>query len=306
MARIVWIASYPRSGNTWLRFLLAGVMLRAEIESSAQVRAVIPDIHEGITGAHLWREGVSLVKTHWAFKADFPLREDTVGAVQLVRHPVDTLEANQNYLMNRGGEHYAQTTPEERAREAAKFADEFIRDGGHRKFVEFGMGTLEQHILSWSPRSLPFPRLLVRYEDLKADTASQLGRICHFLKMQRTEEEIRQAVDHASIASMRHIEEREIAARQEGMFYQTRNRSALEAGHRLVGRSNTGESRYCLTAHQRALAEQRFAGLIRLLGYSTGGETCASAIDDRLQGQGAGMEHYPKFSSPADPTPEMM
>lgn len=284
MAKVVWIASYPRSGNTWLRFLLAGVMLRAGIESSAQVRAVIPDIHEGIAGAHLWREGVSLVKTHWAFKADFPLREDTVGVIQLVRHPIDTLEANQNYLMNRGGEHYAQATSEEREREAAKFADEFIRDGGHRNFVKFGMGTLEQHILSWSARSLPFPRLLVRYEDLKIDTAGQLARICHFLKMQRSDEEIRQAVTQASIASMHRIEETEIAAKREGMFYQSRNRSALEAGHRLVCRSSTGESRYRLTEHQRALAEQRFAELIRLLGYQTAGATRAPAVDDPRQG----------------------
>jgi hypothetical protein len=284
MAQIVWIASYPRSGNTWLRFLLANLIRREEIESSAQVRAVVPDIHEGIAGAHLWRDGVSLIKTHWAFKADFPLREDTVGVIQLVRHPVDTLESNQNYLMNRGGKAYAQATPEGREREAAKFVDEFIRDGGHRKFVEFGIGTLEQHILSWSPRNLPFPRLLVRYEDLKADTAGQLARLCRFLKMQRSDEEISQAVDRASIARMRQIEESEISAKREGMFYQTRNRSALEAGHRLVGRSSTGESRYRLTGHQRARAEQRFAALIQLLGYHTGGETCASAADDPRPG----------------------
>src|SRR5262245_12526704 len=103
MARIVWIASYPRSGNTWLRFLLTGAIRRAEIESSAQVSAVIPDIHQAIVGAHLWRQGVSLIKTHWAFKADFPLREDTIGVVHLVRHPVEALESNQNYSMNRGG-----------------------------------------------------------------------------------------------------------------------------------------------------------------------------------------------------------
>ena len=267
MARIVLIASYPRSGNTWLRFLLAALVRRKEIERSAEVRAVIPDIHEGISGAHLWGKGVSLVKTHWAFKADFPLREDTAGVIQLVRHPIDTLESNQNYAMNRGGPSFARSSPEDRERHATAFVDDFIRNGGHRKFVDFGIDTLEQHILSWASRSLPFPRLLVRYEDLKADTADELARICRFLKLQRSDEEIGQAVDRASIAHMRLIEESEISARREGMFYQTRNRSALEDGLRLVGRSSTGASKYHLTAEQRERAELRFATLIKLLGY---------------------------------------
>lgn len=267
MARIVWIASYPRSGNTWLRFLLAALIRRGEVERSAEVRAVIPDIHEGISGAHLWGKGLSLVKTHWAFKADFPLREDTAGVIQLVRHPIDTLESNQNYAMNRGGESFARGTAEERLRQATAFADDFIRDGGHRKFVAFGIGTLEQHILSWASRSLPFPRLLVRYEDLKADTSGQLARICRFLKLQRSDEEIGQAADRASLGRMRLIEESEISARREGMFYQTRNQSALEEGLRLVGRSNTGASKYHLTDEQRERTELRFATLIKLLGY---------------------------------------
>jgi hypothetical protein len=296
MARIVWIASYPRSGNTWLRFLLANVIQRTEIAGSAQVRAIIPDIHEGITGVHLWREGVSLVKTHWAFKADFPLREDTVGVVQLVRHPVDTLEANQNYAMNRSGAAYARATPEARERQAAKFADEFIRDGGHRNFVEFGIGTLEQHFLSWSPRSLPFPRLLVRYEDLKADTAGALARICRFLKLECSAKEIDRAVDRASMARMHRIEEAEIAEKCEGMFYQSRNRSALEAGHRLVGRSSTGESRYRLTERQQVLAERRFSDLIRLLGYES----------DSGWRPGTGREHHSDLPNRASSTSELV
>lgn len=270
MARIVWIASYPRSGNTWLRFMLAALIRRENIGCSAGVRAVIPDIHEGIDGAHLWRHGVSLIKTHWAFKPGFPLREDTAGVIQLVRHPIDVLESNQNYAITRGGDAFAHATPEERARHAAKFADTFIRDGGHRPFVQFGVGTLEQNILSWSPERLSFPRLLVRYEDLKEDTAGELARIAHFLKLPRSDAEIRAAICHASLAAMRELEEREIAAQQEGLFYQARNHPSLEAGLRLVGRSNTGETCYRLTPQQRVSAELRFAPLIKLLGYQAG------------------------------------
>lgn len=277
MAKIVWIASYPRSGSTWLRFLLAGLIRRDGIRSSAQVQAVIPNIHEGIVGSQLWGEQTTLIKTHWAHTSALPLREDTVGAIQLVRHPVDTLESNQNYAMNRAGDRYARATPEELERRAAEFADEFIHDGGHRGFLPFGIGTLAQHVLSWSSSDLAFPRLLVRYEDLKADTAGELARICRFLKLSRSGDEIADAVDRASAARMRQIEDAEIAGKLEGMFYPARNRSSLESGHGFVGGTGSGDTRYRLTARQREIARVRFAAVIRLLGYEGSCQTLPKA-----------------------------
>ncbi|MGH6891515.1 MAG: sulfotransferase domain-containing protein [Dongiaceae bacterium] len=270
MAKVVWIASYPRSGNTWLRFLLASLIRREAIANSAQVQALIPDIHEGVAGIHLWGKRTTLIKTHWAFSPDLPLREDTAGVIQLVRHPIDTLESNQNYAMNRAGERHERATPEERARHAAEFADNFIRDGGHRQFAQFGIGALEQHILSWSSSTLTFPRLVVRYEDLKADPAGELARICHFIRMRRSGEEIADAIDRAAAARMRQLEDAEIAGKVEGLFYQIRNRSSLESGHRFVGRSSSGETKYRLSDLQRERAGSKFADLICLLGYQTG------------------------------------
>ena len=160
MARIVWVASYPKSGNTWLRFLLANLILGEQVTSSAKVQLLVPDIHDGITGAHLMPGLTTLIKTHWAYNTAFPLREDTAGVIHLVRHPVDTLESNQNYAINRSGELTLQKTPEEMQAFAANFVDEFIRDGGHRQFKQFGIGSLEQHFASWASPVIAFPKLL--------------------------------------------------------------------------------------------------------------------------------------------------
>ena len=63
-SRIFWLASYPRSGNTWLRVLLANV-LYSDIASSDQVAELVPNIHNGITGNHLMQRRAVIIKTHW-------------------------------------------------------------------------------------------------------------------------------------------------------------------------------------------------------------------------------------------------
>jgi len=59
--------------------------------------------------------------------------------------------------------------------------------------------------------------LLVRYEDMRADTAGQLKRITDFLGTPGTEAEIRDAVDYASVENMRKLE-------QERKFWLSGNR----------------------------------------------------------------------------------
>ena len=160
-----------------------------------------------------------------------------------------------------------QKTPEEMQAFASNFVDEFIRDGGHRQFKQFGIGSLEQHFASWASPVIAFPKLLVRYEELKQDPERELKRISTFIKLKRTAEQVALAVGNATDSEMRRLEETEIAEKRHGIFYQDRNRSAIEAGHRFVGRSATGASRYRLTPEQRARATQRFAALIRQMGY---------------------------------------
>jgi hypothetical protein len=147
------------------------------------------------------------------------------------------------------------------------FVDEFIRDGGHRQFKQFGIGSLEHHFASWASPVIAFPKLLVRYEELKEDPERELKRIAAFIKLKRTGEQIALAVRNATEGEMRRLEETEIAEMRHGIFYQDRNRSAIEAGHRFVGRSATGASRYRLTPEQRERATRRFAALIKQMGY---------------------------------------
>jgi len=266
MARFVWIASYPKSGNTWVRFLLANLVL-PKVQSSAQVACQIPDIHDRVSGAHLFGKQTTLLKTHWKFWTCLPLREDTAGAVYLIRHPIDVLESNQNYALQRSGNLRRQATPEEVAKLASRLVEDYITCGGHPNFRSFGIGSWDEHVRSWTFPGIAFPRLVVKYEDLKADPAAGLARLCRFLQLKRSDAQIRQAVDNASETAMRQLEAQEIAARTTGIFYQPRNESGLAAGHRFVGRSADGRSLFRLTDDQRRRARERFLPLLRQFGY---------------------------------------
>ena len=83
MAKILWIASYPKSGNTWIRFLIAS-LFSGSIERSIEVEHLIPDIHVGINDTHLRDDRKTFVKTHWMHHPRLPLREDTIGAIYIM------------------------------------------------------------------------------------------------------------------------------------------------------------------------------------------------------------------------------
>jgi len=177
MAKIVWLASYPKSGNTWLRFMLANLIYGKPATSSAEVRALVPDIHDGVPGLQLFGNRTTIIKTHWAFNTALRLREDVVGVIHLVRNPIEVMESNQNYAMTRSGELYRKVTDSKLQEMAAGFVDEFIRHGGHKRFKEFGIGSWEEHTLSWTSKINVMPRCGIRYEDLVADPQTQCRRL---------------------------------------------------------------------------------------------------------------------------------
>src|SRR5262245_48104400 len=210
MARVVWLASYPKSGNTWLRFMIAN-LIAGDVTSSRQVTRQVPDIHDGINGEHLFGNHTVIVKTHWKFWSGIPLREDMAGVVYLIRHPIDVLESNLNYAFQRSGALRKAADDAEVAKLAQRWADDYIEHGGCSRFLDYGIGTWEDNVRSWLGKGLSVPRLLVRYEELLADPVSGLTKVARFLGSRKTDDDIAQAVTRSSRPRMREIEEQEIS-----------------------------------------------------------------------------------------------
>ena len=255
---IVWIASYPKSGNTWLRFLLANYLI-GPIESSEQVERLIPGFNHGTDGMGLVaNRGVVYGKSHDKWGPGHPCSYLTDRAVVVLRHPKDVLLSGLNY-QSITGKRSAGFSPEE-------YVTTFIRCGGDPKWIDAGYGTLEEHTSSWMDGRASPPRLFVRYETLKADAPGELRRVVQFLGLSVDEAQLAMAVERSGFEQMRAIEVRE---RRDRKFSPLWGDIPIIQGR---ARYFMNEGRITASLHHinpgldRAF-DQRFAGLIERLGY---------------------------------------
>jgi len=206
---IVWIASYPKSGNTWLRFLLANY-LAGPIDRSAQVEEQIPDLMHGTNLLPLLdQRPVVYSKTHYLWNARHPFARRTDKAIVIVRHPKDVLLSNLNYRwLDRGID---------RGFSDEAYARHFIAHGGEKAWIDGDMGTLEDNVASWM-NSKPEP-LALRYEDILADTAQALTRVVKFLGLVLDPERLAMSVSRSTFEQMRAMEVRERTSKQGGSLF---------------------------------------------------------------------------------------
>jgi len=193
VGKIVWLASYPKSGNTWVRAFLhnyivnakephsinslvdfsvaecAGAFFGADAAglSTEDVQKRRPAVHEALTKLH---PDMVFVKTHNAnlsmHGVPFCTPEHTAGAVYILRDPRDVALSYAAF--------------------ARKNVDEIIDFMGNPGAANATddlqvfelLSSWSEHALSWvaAPK-----RLLVRYEDLAAEPARYFARIIRFL-----------------------------------------------------------------------------------------------------------------------------
>ena len=197
---IVWLASYPKSGNTWLRAFLTSYQ-RADHEAfsinglvgpsaasrllfdaylgcsssdmtAAEILAVRPRFH-ALLGRELTRP--AFVKVHDAYirasqaAAVFP-RTATAGAVYLVRNPLDVAVSLAHH------DDTSVDTAITKMNHAATLAPQVTSLSVQ---IPQPLLTWSAHVTSWL-RDAEFPVHAARYEDLLADPAAGFGGIVRF------------------------------------------------------------------------------------------------------------------------------
>ena len=220
-----WLASYPKSGNTWMRLLLANYMSADDkpvsinfIRGIAAARRPRFDLFTGLSsrdctdyeadrlrpavyrlwaGCDLPRHVTAGMKTHDACRDAFggePLfpEDVTAGAVYLVRDPLDVI-VSWSFFFGYGDDF---------SRAIADLADPSQSLGGGTALRQW-LHTWSEHVESWL--AAPFPVLVVRYEDLTADTVGNLRRVVRFLGLDNPpdEERLRQAVAFSSFRRLK-------------------------------------------------------------------------------------------------------
>jgi hypothetical protein len=176
------LSSYPRSGNTWTKFMLAELLTGAEADFSAN-EEVVPMIGRHFSAPCLLPDGGRLIKTHE------PYRKAYRRAIYLVRDGRDVALSFRKLRAVEG------------------FAEEESFDDFLTRFVGGdvgGFGSWQAHVISWLQAADRNPDILVvRYEELIDDTVARLGDMARFLGVTVDDTRLREIVGNNRPAKMR-------------------------------------------------------------------------------------------------------
>jgi hypothetical protein len=259
MAGIYWLASYPKSGNTWLRFLACNLVF-GEVASAAALNQLAPDLHEA--GASFEPpDQPLLVKTHYCYSPQLRFADRTAAAVYVLRDPADVLVSN-FYYSGRSG-----SPGGDRVELFERYLETFIAARGDPRWVSMGMGTWEENVRSWLGQRERFPVLLIRYEELLSDGARVAGQLCQSLGIRRDAAAVTAALEHSSFGRMRQIEEADIRARRVGIFYKPYLQAPIDAGVRFMRAGTRGGAAQLLSDEQWRRFNAAFGELRREFGY---------------------------------------
>jgi hypothetical protein len=187
-----FVVSYPRSGNTWTRFLIANLVYPNENVSFLNIEKLIPDTSSQSNRALKRTPRPRIIKTHCYFDPRYG------KTIYIVRDPRDVVLSN--YDFQRKYRQIEDQYPLDR------YVDDFICG----RLVSADWGTWRENVASWVyTRGQKKEFLLVRYEDLLGDAVSELGRIAHFLGTDASDANLRRAVELSSADRMRELEKQE-------------------------------------------------------------------------------------------------
>jgi hypothetical protein len=191
IASDIYLVSYPKSGNTWLRFLVANALkLHYESERSVNffsISDIIPDVQisRNISLNPAFDDNTlpRIIKSHCAYNPYYK------RIVLLVRDPRDVMVSYYFHLMSHG------TIPS-----SLKFS-KFIRS------YRFGVKTWERHTNSWLKNRVNGQNLhIFTYENLSESTSETLYRILDLIGFSISMDLIEKAVQISSFENMKKLE----------------------------------------------------------------------------------------------------
>jgi len=228
MNGIIWLASYPKSGNTWFRVFLTN--LRGEDDGPAQINRLnsmpiasargIFDDEAGVEASDLTPDEIDrlrpeiykqltanadeklFMKVHDAYTfndKNIPLfpEKATAGAIYIIRNPLDVAVSFAHHsgwdydkaILGMADEEFAFCVKPER-----------LHNQLRQRLLSWS-----SHVKSWTEQA-PFPVCVIRYEDMKQNSLETFEKAVQFSGLQYGRKQILKALKLSSFEELQRQE----------------------------------------------------------------------------------------------------
>ncbi|MFK7938101.1 MAG: sulfotransferase domain-containing protein [Roseovarius sp.] len=223
---IIWLASYPKSGNTWMRIFLANYLMNTpepmpinqvhrfgmgdtiaktyqmvagrpiDVNDPAQILSLRDKVLRGIVGNNA---DVNFVKTHNirrdAFGVSMIPEQYTRSSIYILRNPLDMVLSY--------ARHHGLSVAD--AVHAIGHSDNAT--SGDAMAVATFLGSWSEHVNSWTARAA-YPQIVIRYEDLLDDPETHFTAVLEHIGVPVEAERLKRAIKHASFKEVKRQEKK--------------------------------------------------------------------------------------------------
>ena len=220
---IIWLASYPKSGNTWVRAIISSLIYSkdglfnfkflpniSQFPLTEHFKDLTEDLDDLNNIKKFWVEAqekinlnnqINFFKTHHMnCKIDgdvFTNKNNTLATIYIVRDPRNLVTSLSN--------HYTLTNQESKN---FLLSQNNLRGKNNYDKLPVFLGTWQQHYKSWTTNNHNL--LLIKYENLISDTENEIIKIIKFLKkftdLNYEKNKIQNIIESTSFESLKKME----------------------------------------------------------------------------------------------------
>ena len=233
---IIWLASYPKSGNTWLRFFIISLLMGKKVDlnlnhlkaiisypDKTHFKGLLKDVLDIDEIAKNWinsQNRINSDKTFRFFKThnmfikykDFPFTDvnNTLATIHIVRDPRNVITSLKN--------HYSLSNYED-AKNFLFYDNQILTPSEKEKEKYLNkekhplpqiVGSWRTHYISW--KNMKKNYFLVKYEDLVKNPLEEFTKVTNFiskvLRVKFSQEQIKNAVKLSSFRNLQSMEQK--------------------------------------------------------------------------------------------------
>jgi hypothetical protein len=177
-----FLVSYPKSGNTWIRFLICNYINNGGCDFF-KISQMIPELHV---------EENSLPKCFKPriFKSHLPHQPDYKNVIYLVRDGRDTAVSYYFHLIKQ--------KKIDRNTQFSEFINKFNRG-------ELQFGSWSDHVISWLKHKTE-RFLLIKYEEILKNPQKELEKVLHYLGIEINFQRMKIAIENSTFSRISKLE----------------------------------------------------------------------------------------------------